>query len=128
MTTSPFAKMIQDLYQMEAEDEYRQEATRTVTLNFPVEDACMLAAIAKRFGRSTAAFGGEVFAGYVRELFCSLSPSDRQQLGADADAETVKYLESKGITRTWVGSDQRGHWERYAVLCDKVEAEGADHE
>ena len=66
---SPFVRHIEELYRMEIEDEYRTEAQRTVTFNFPAEDACMLAAIAKRFGRSTAAFGGELFAEHVRELF-----------------------------------------------------------
>jgi hypothetical protein len=127
-TLSPFMRHIEDLYQMEIEDEYRTEAQRTVTFNFPAEDACMLAAIAKRFGRSTAAFGGELFAEHVRELFVALSPADRQQLGAEADAECDRYLQSKGITRTWTGEGHKGQWARYADLCDKVDAEGQANE
>lgn len=125
---SPFVRHIEELYQMEIEDEYRTEAQRTVSFNFPAEDACMLAAIAKRFGKSTAAFGGELFAEHVRELFIALSPADRQQLGAEADAECVRYLESKGIKRQFSGDDQKGQWARYADLCDKVDAEGSANE
>ena len=127
-TVSPFMRHIEDLYQMEIEDEYRNEAQRTVTFNFPVDDACMLAAIAKRFGKSTAAFGGELFAEHVRELFIALTPEDRNKLAADADAEAVAYLASKGITRTYAGAEARGHWSSYAAICDKVEREGKGNE
>lgn len=121
---SPFVRHIEELYKMEIEDEYRTEAQRTVTFNFPAEDACMLAAIAKRFGRSTAAFGGELFAEHVRELFIALSPADRQKLGAEADAECARYLESKGIKLTWsaTGEDHKGQWARYADLINDVDA------
>lgn len=123
-TPSPFIRHIEELYQMEIEDEYRTDVQRTVSFNFPAEDACMLAAIAKRFGRSTAAFGGELFAQHVRELFIALTPADRRNLAAEADAECVAYLESKGIKRTFPDHDNGGTWARYALLCDKVEAEG----
>lgn len=119
---SPFVRHIEELYQMEIEDEYRSEAQRTVSFSFPAEDACMLAAIAKRFGKSTAAFGGELFAEHVRELFIALSPEDRHQLGAEADAECIRYLDSKGIKRQYFGDDHKGQWARYADLCDKVDA------
>lgn len=123
-TVSPFIDHINELYQIEMENEYRTDVQRTVSFNFPAEDACMLAAIAKRFGRSTAAFGGELFAQHVRELFIALIPEDRRNLAAEADAECVAYLESKGIKRTFPDHDNGGTWSRYALLCDKVEAEG----
>lgn len=123
---SPFFRHIADLYRMEIEDEYQQEAQRAVTFNFPVDDACMFAAIAKRFGRSTAAFGGELFAGHVRELFIALSPEDRKALAAEADAEAIRYLESKGINRTH-SDGFTGQWSSYAAICDGVE-KGGKHE
>lgn len=119
---SPFIRHIEELYQMEIEREYHTDVQRTVTFNFPAEDACMLAAIAKRFDKSTAAFGGELFAEHVRELFCALSPDDRHKLAAEADAECVAFLESKGIKRTFPDHDNGGQWARYALLCDQVEA------
>ena len=125
---SPFVRHIEELYQMEIEDEYRTEFQRTVTFNFPAEDACMLAAIAKRFGKSTAAFGGELFAEHVRELFIALAPEDRRRLAADADAECVAYLESKGIKRTFPDHDNGGQWARYAKLCDEVDAKEKGNE
>lgn len=125
---SPYITHIEDLYRMEIEDEHREAMQRTVTFNFPAEDACMLAAIAKRFGKSTAAFGGELYAESVRQLFIALSAEDRRQLSAEADAEYVRYAESKGVTVTWGGDDQRGLWSRYADLCDRVTEKGADHE
>jgi hypothetical protein len=124
---SPFMRHIEELYQMELENEHRTDVERTVTLNFPVEDACMLAAIAKRFGKSTASFGGEVFACHVRELFIALSPEDRRRIAAEADSECVAHLESKGIKRTFPDHDNGGQWARYSKFCDEVDAkENAD--
>ena len=125
---SPFVRHIEELYQMEIEDEYRTEAQRTVTFNFPAGDACMLAAIAKRFGKSTAAFGGELFAEHVRELFIALTPADRHQLAAEADAECLQYLETKGIKSSWSSGNRKGQWALYADLCDKVDEEGKGNE
>ncbi|MNE33692.1 hypothetical protein D3C80_1273780 [compost metagenome] len=120
---SPFVDFIHEQYQIEAENEHREAMYRTVTLNFSAEDACMLAAIAKRFGKSTAAFGGDVYAGTVHQLFVGLSQEDRESLAVEADAEYVRYAESKGVTVRWVGDDQRGYWGRNADLCQRVEAE-----
>jgi len=126
---SPFVDFIHEQYQIELENEHREAMYRTVTLNFSAEDACMLAALAKRFGKSTAAFGGEVYAGSVHQLFCGLTPEDRQSLAAEADAEYVRYAESKGVTVHWLDDNQRGHWGRNADLLQRVEAEReAGHE
>lgn len=120
---SPFIRYIQDLYQHEAEDSYRESTMRTVTFNFPAADACMLASIAKRFGKSTAAFGGDLFAEHVRELFIALSPEDRKSLAVEADAELTRYEESKGV-KTYIDGQPTGanHWRRYADLCNEVDA------
>jgi hypothetical protein len=84
----------------------------------------MLAAIAKRFGRSTAAFGGELFAEHVRELFLALTPEDRRACAAEADAEQTRYEESKGIKTTGTnGEPGCHHWKGYADICDRVEGE-----
>lgn len=125
---SPYFRFIEEQYQMEIEDEHRESMQRTVSFNFPAEDACMLAAIAKRFGKSTAALGGELYADSVRQLFCALSAEDRQRLAAEADAELTRYAESKGITCTTNGEPGYQHWRMYAGLCDKVDAEGQGDE
>jgi len=116
-TPSPFMRHIEELYQMEIEDDYREQMQRTVTFNFPAEDACMLAAIAKRFGKSTAAFGGELFAEHVRELFIALSPDDRRQLAVEADAELTRYAETKGIT--YASDSAPTKWQSYADICER---------
>lgn len=127
-TTSAAMRHIEELYAMEASRDYFEATERTVTFNFPAADACMLAAIAKRFGKSTAAFGGELFAEHVRQLFIALTPEDRRKLAADADAEQARYELSKGITH----EDADGNpfacrqWASYADICDGVK--GADHE
>ena len=112
---SPFIRTIQELYELEAAYAEDQEEinTRVVSFNFPTHDAFMFAAIAKRFGKSTAAFGGEVFAEHVRELFIGLTPEDRRQLAIEADAESAKFLASKGY------SSRGNSWESYADICDK---------
>ncbi len=112
--------VIEDLYRMEMEDELRVHETRAVTFNFTADDASMFAAIAKRFGKSTAAFGGEVFGDYVRLLFIALGSEDRHKLAAEADADVAKYLQGKGITVERSGYSQ---WAGYAALCDKHEKE-----
>ena len=111
--------IIEDLYQREIEDEHRVDQSRTVTFNFTSADASMFAAIAKRFGYSTAAFGGEVFGDYVRLLFLALSPEDRRALAVDADADSDRYLQTKGAADYQIG---RGQWVRYADICDEHEA------
>lgn len=121
-----FFRTIEELYEAEQSDETNESKFKTVTFNFPVEDACMLSAIAKRFGRSNAAFGGEVFAEGVRMLFLALSSDDRHKLAVEADAEANAYLESKG----WSSTDKNGkklppnmsHWVRHAEMCDEVDA------
>ena len=104
---------------MEIEDDYREQMQRTVTFNFPAEDACMLAAIAKRFGKSPAAFGGELFAEHVRELFIALSPDDRRQLAVEADAELTSYAETKGISYNSDGKSGSAKWQSYADICER---------
>ena len=125
---SPYIGFIEDLYRVEIEDEHREAMQRTVTFNFPAEDACMLAAIAKRFGKSTAAFGGELYADSVRQLFIALSPDDQRRLAAEADAEYVRFAETKGVTVSWIGDDQRGFWSRCADVCVEHDKEGETHE
>lgn len=124
---SPFFRFIEDLYEQEQMAEYHEVCQRTVTFNFPAEDACMFAAIAKRFGRSTAAFGGDVFAEHVRELFIALSPEDRRKLAFEADSEHSRYLESKGFTSSDADGNPQppgfNHWQHYADICDRVEVE-----
>ena len=123
-SVSTFIRFIEEQYQMESEREHYESTERTVSFNFPAADACMLAAIAKRFGKSTAAFGGELFAEHVRELFLGLSPEDRRKLAIEADAEQARYEESKGVKTT----DGEGNpvalsqWQRYADICDKQES------
>lgn len=106
--------------------EHHESRFKTVTFNFPVEDASMLSAIAKRFGRSNASFGGEVFSDGVRMLFLALSSEDRRKLAAEADAETRSFLESKGWKVTdHAGNHADGRWSRYAAICDEVDAKEA---
>ena len=121
-TTSAPMRHIEHLYEMEASRDYFEATERTVTFNFPAQDACMLAAIAKRFGKSTAAFGGEVFADHVRELFIALSPEDRRAVAAEADAEQTRYELSKGIENTTNGTPGCHHWAGYADICERVDA------
>ena len=127
-TQSPYFTLIQDLYEQEAMSEHYESRERGITFNFPAEDHSMFAAIARRFGRSTAAFGGEVFAEHVRELFIALTPADRHQLAAEADAECLQYLETKGIKSSWSSGNRKGQWALYAELCDKVDEEGKGNE
>ena len=126
-TQSPYISYIEDLYRMEIEDEHREAMQRTVTFNFPAEDACMLAAIAKRFGKSTAAFGGELYADSVRQLFIALSPEDQRRLAAEADAELTRYAETKGVTYN-EGAGSR-HWQVLTDICERdVSKEGSGDE
>lgn len=125
-TQSPYVTHIEDLYRMEIEDEHREAMQRTVTFNFPAEDACMLAAIAKRFGKSTAAFGGELYAESVRQLFVALSPEDQSRLAVEADAELTRYAESKGVIHN-EGAGAR-HWQVFADLCERHVSKEAGHE
>lgn len=128
ISPSPFIRFIEDMYEQEADAEHRDATQRTVTFNFPAADACMFAAIAKRFGRSTAAFGGEVFAEHVRELFCALGAEDRRKIAAEADAELSRYLESKGFTSQDADGNvvppSLGQWQLYADICDRTEQGG----
>lgn len=126
-TTSAPMRHIEQLYEMEASRDYFEATERTVTFNFPAADACMLVAIAKRFGKSTAAFGGELFAEDVRQLFCALTPEDRRKLAAEADAEQTRYEESKGVLLTDFDGNRtpRNQWERYADICDEAELKEA---
>ena len=126
-TTSAPMRHIEHLYEMEASRDYYEATERTVTFNFPAADACMLAAIAKRFGKSTAAFGGELFAEDVRQLFIALTPDDRLKLAVEADAEQTRYQESKGVAYTDADGNPVAcnQWQRYADICDEQEAKEA---
>lgn len=107
---------IEHLYEMEASRDYFEATERTVTFNFPASDACMLA-IAKRFGKSTAAFGGELFVEDVRQLFIALTPDDRRKLAVEAGRQSrIRYEESKGITNTDADGNPVacGQWQSYA--------------
>ena len=126
-TTSAPMRHIEHLYEMEASRDYYEATERTVTFNFPAADACMLAAIAKRFGKSTAAFGGELFAENVRQLFIALTPDDRRKLAVEADAEQTRYEESKVGPRLDLDGNPSpcNQWQRYADICDEQEAKEA---
>lgn len=124
-TPSRFVRHINDLYEAEASEAMRDSLIKPVTLNFPVADACMLAAIAKRFGQSTASFGGELFADHVRELFFALTPADRRELAVEADTEQQRFIESKGNKRGDLVLDANSQvllpnsWQRHADFLDK---------
>ncbi len=126
-TTSAPMRHIEQLYEMELSRDYYEATERTVTFNFPAADACMLAAIAKRFGKSTAAFGGELFAEDVRQLFIALTPDDRRKLALEADAEQTRYEESKVGPRLDMDGNPSpcNQWQRYADICDEQEAKEA---
>jgi hypothetical protein len=106
------SEFIEDLYQEEAMDDYREAQTRAVTFNFTAADACMFAAIAKRFGRSTAAFGGDLFSPHVNRMFNALGEDDRVRLAGEADQELGRYLRQHGITsRDGDGNEvEPKHW------------------
>jgi len=122
---SRYAKFIQEQYELEAESEYREAATRSITITLTADKACMFAAIAKRFGKSTAAFGAEVFEPAVQEMFNALTPEDRVAVATDTDLELTRYLSSKGITIT---NDEGGSesltWRRFAQFLNQREQEG----
>lgn len=122
MSKSKYIEYIEDQYRMEIEYEHRDSMQKTVSFNFPAEDACMLAAIAKRFGKSTAAFGGELYASTVRELFIGLGPEDREALAVEADAEVTRYADSKGISITSNDGEGANHWRTYARICNAVDS------
>lgn len=126
-TLSAATRHIEHLYEMEASRDYYEATERTVTFNFPAADACMLAAIAKRFGKSTAAFGGELFAEHVRQLFIALTPDDRRKLAVEADAEQLRYEQSKGVSSVDESGNPIGfnQWASYADICDEQEAKEA---
>jgi hypothetical protein len=121
---SPFAKFIDSQYEKEAMTDYHEVSTRTVTLTFSAERACMFGAIAKRFGSTVSAFGGEVFEPAVNQMFLALTPEDRIAVATETDLELTRYLASKGITST---NDEGGSesltWRRYADVCNRIDAE-----
>lgn len=126
---SPYVSLIEELYEQEAMSDHYESKYRGITFNFPAEDHSMFSAIARRFGRSTAAFGGEVFAEHVRTLFIAMSPADRRRLAVEADADHDAYLESKGYSAkdadgnpVAVGGNR---WQGYADICDQVDAREA---
>ena len=115
-------RTIQELYDAEVSAEVFEACQRTVTFNFPAEDASMFAAIASRFGRSTAAFGGEVFAEQVKHMFIALGPEDRRKLAIRADESTSQYMQSKGWSEDGKPVDNKT-WQTYADICDRAERE-----
>lgn len=115
-------RFIQELYENENLDHYNESTMRTVTFNFPARDACMLASIAKRFGKSTAAFGGELFASNVAILFAALTPEDRIKCAVEADAEIQRYEESKGVFTVIDGEPAKvTTWQRHADVYNAVD-------
>lgn len=92
-----FKRHIDELYEIEAENDYAEVTKRTVTFNFTARDAAMFHAVARRFDKSSAALGGELFSQQVLHLFLALSPLDRERVARDADAEHLAYLKEKGI-------------------------------
>jgi len=122
--TSRFSQFIQDQYDMEVQGEYHKAASRPITITFTADDACMFAAIAKRFGKSTSTFGGEVFQPAVMEMFQALSPEDRVAVATETDIELTRYLKSKGITTTNdEGAAESLVWRRYAEVLNKNDQE-----
>jgi len=119
---SRYAQFIEEQYRSEIEEEYREQTTRTITVTFTADKACMFAAIAKRFGKSVSAFGGELFEPAVNEMFLALSPEDRLTVGQETDLELDRYLSSKGITRTDETGEKPKTWTRYAEICNQAEA------
>lgn len=109
---------------MENMSEYQEASTRSITITFSAENACMFAAIAKRFGKSTSAFGGDVFEPAVQEMFQALDPQDRMTVATESDVELTRYLKSKGITSTdSEGGEESMTWRRYAAVLNRVDQE-----
>jgi hypothetical protein len=122
--TSQFYQFIKDQYAMENMSEYQEASTRSITITFSAENACMFAAIAKRFGKSTSAFGGDVFEPAVQEMFQALDPQDRMTVATESDVELTRYLKSKGITSTdSEGGEESMTWRRYAAVLNRVDQE-----
>lgn len=115
--------LIEKLYEEELMDEARESSYRTVTFTFTAENACMFAAIAKRFGKSTSAFGADVFEPMVLELFQALNSEDRVLVGADTDVELDRYLRSKGVTSTDETGGTPKTWARYAEFLNQRQKE-----
>lgn len=115
--------LIEKLYEDEAMNEARESSYRTVTFTFDAEYACMFASIAKRFGKSTSAFGSEVFEPMVFEMFQALDPADRLSVGKDTDVELDRYLQSKGMRSTDETGGAPKTWERTAEHLNQREQE-----
>ena len=77
-TTSRFSQFIQDQYDMEVQGEYHKAASRPITITFTADDACMFAAIAKRFGKSNGRRDN------VRKAYVMLKPGQELNLGGEA--------------------------------------------
>lgn len=95
MKTSKLKDAITKQYETKVEPGVREMGPRTVSLNFHESDAAMLIAIAAIFGKSTAAFGGEIFSPLVADLFNSLSPEDQTKAARAADVASNEYRKSK---------------------------------
>lgn len=117
------AALIEKLYEEELMHEVREASYRTVTFTFSADDACMFAAIAKRFGKSTSAFGAEVFEPMVMELFQALTPEDRLSVGKETDIELDRYLKSKGVTTKDETGGTPQVWTRFAEVLNQRQKE-----
>ena len=124
---SPFANFIDSQYEKEAMTDYHESITRTVTLTFSADRACMFGAIAKRFSSTVSAFGGEVFEPAVNQMFLALTPEDRIAVATETDLELTRYLASKGITSSSGGGGSESLiWRRYAESCNRIDAEAGE--
>lgn len=95
--------IINDLYEVENEEGYREASSKMLSIAVGAEQASMLRAIADRFGKSLSAFAGQILEDAVKEAFFHLSDEDKKELAVKADQETSDYLDKRGITVTSVG-------------------------
>lgn len=91
MKTSKLKAAMTKQYETKLPKNERALGPRTVSLNFHESDTAMLIAISALFGKSTAAFGGEMFGPLVADLFNSLSPEDQATAAREADVLSNEY-------------------------------------
>ncbi|WYW02761.1 hypothetical protein Peetri_00173 [Pseudomonas phage vB_PpuM-Peetri] len=82
--------------------------SRVVSFSWPLEDSCMMMAIAKHYEVSNSNLGAELFAPMIMEIFKQLPEEIRGQIAADADelmADFVKKYKSRESVdlTTWQG-------------------------
>lgn len=104
MKTSKLKDAVDKQYETKVEPGSREMGPRTVSFNFHESDAAMMIAIAALFGKSTAAFGGEIFSPLVRDLFEALSPEDQTTVARAADVASNEYRKSKARKHEKVSS------------------------